>query len=391
MKLFINKLILSSLLISALSGLTGCATISGIGKDNTPPPTPLTAKYTAQVIPKTVWATNAGDGVGKNNFNLVTALGNNNQVFTADRKGQVTAVNATTGKQQWQIDLKEPLVAGPAVSNNLVFVAGDNADLYALQTSDGKIAWHVSVSGQITAVPVVVNNLVIVKTLDGQLWALNLSDGKTVWQYNHGSPPLVLAGGSKPQIVGNTLITGYEDGKLAAYDLNQGGLLWETQIASPLGASDIEQLVGIVADPVLADNTVYVVTYQGNLAAVNAKTGQVNWQQPVSSYTGLVVANQRIFVTDATGNVLAFDRTTGERLWQVALLRYRLLTAPAAMGNNIVIGDGEGYLHWLNQADGTIVGRVAVSTNVPIVTTPIVVGNNVFVLTSKGFLVRYQT
>lgn len=373
--------------LTASLSLSGCAAITGIGKDNTPAPSPL-VNFQPQLHPHQVWSSRAGKGTDEQYLNLVPAI-NGNAVFTADYKGNVTALDLQSGKKLWQTDLDTPLVAGPGVGQGVVLVGNSQAGLIALNQSNGKALWHTTLSNQIIAPPVIADNMAMIKTLDGQFWAINLSNGSTLWRRGHNVPFMRLSGGSRPKVVGDKVIVGYADGKLDAYSL-QGKLLWQIAAANPQGASDVEQMVDIVADPKISGNTIYVVTYQGNLTAVNTDTGNVIWQQPLSSYSGLALSNQAVFVTDATGTVKAYNRSNGQLLWQQDNLKYRKLTAPVVVGNSIVVGDGEGYLQFLSQSDGSVIGRETLDKNTPIMTAPIVNGNNIYVLDSDGLLADYS-
>jgi len=51
------------------------------------------------------------------------------------------------------------------------------------------------------------------------------------------------------------------------------------------------------------------------------------------------------------------NRYNGSTLWRQDKLLRRRLTAPEAYNNYIVVGDYDGYLHWLNREDGKIVAR----------------------------------
>jgi outer membrane protein assembly factor BamB len=384
---------MKSLKICLLLGLTltlsACATITGRGTDNTPPPSPLVS-YKAQFSPQRIWSSQAGKGTDGKYLNLIPAI-SGNAVYISDAKGLVTALNLQTGKTLWQSDLKVPLAAGPGVGEGIIVVGGNQADMYALNQTDGKIRWHVNLSDQVTSVPVIANGRVVVKTLDGHLWALNTDNGAIQWQQTHNVPVMVLAGGSQALIIGNKVITGYADGKLAAYSLVGGTLLWTTAAANPQGVSDVEQMIDITATPAAgAGDVMYVVTYQGNLSAVNVNTGNIIWAQPLSSYTGLALSAQSVFVTDAAGSVYAFNRTNGQKLWQQDNLKYRKLTAPVVMGNTVIVADGEGYLHWLSQSDGSTIARVAVDRNTPVTAAPVITANQVYVLNTKGKVAGYK-
>ena len=58
------------------------------------------------------------------------------------------------------------------------------------------------------------------------------------------------------------------------------------------------------------------------------------------------------------------------------------------MGNYIVVGDAQGYLHWLDKRDGHFAAREFAGTS--IYAAPIVENNMVYTLTANGYLVAYN-
>jgi outer membrane protein assembly factor BamB len=102
---------------------------------------------------------------------------------------------------------------------------------------------------------------------------------------------------------------------------------------------------------------VYVVTYQGRLAAVDIGSGRIIWAREMSSYTGMVVDNYRINLSDSEGQVLALNRRSGATLWRQDKLLRRALTRPQLDGPYVIVADYDGYLHWLSRESGKIEGR----------------------------------
>ena len=62
----------------------------------------------------------------------------------------------------------------------------------------------------------------------------------------------------------------------------------------------------------------------------------------------------------------AFGLSSGVVLWQQEGLKLRGLTSPVSVRGNIAVGDFEGYIHLINGADGSFLGRFRASKN-PIV------------------------
>lgn len=372
--------------------LSGCAaikgTISGVGTDNTPAPSPLVT-YKQQLSVRNVWMAHAGGIVGSDYLKLGPYVADN-RIFTADAKGIVFANDLKAGKRLWSVNVKCPITSGPVANQGVVIVGTGNGRVVAIDENKGSILWRTDVPDAVLATPAIGQGLVFIKTVDGKLCALSASTGKILWVYDHGAPALVMRSGGAPLIAGNIVISGFPDGKLAAFNL-QGNLLWEEEVASSQGVSPIEQMVDIDADPVVASNgVVYVTTYQGSLAALNASSGHILWRQDISSYTGLALGQNKVFVTDADGTVWAFDRETGSILWQQSQLCHRVLTEPVMVGNAVLVGDGFGYLHFLSPVDGHTMARIMFEHNVKILAPPVVIGNFAYVGNVKGSLGAWQ-
>lgn len=383
------KIMIKSISAFVLLGLlSGCAVISGIGKDNTPPPSPLVA-FTPEMTPASLWTSSTGNGTDKKVLKFVPVL-SGNTIYTADASGDVVATSAYSGRQFWRIDADAQLTAGPATNGSIVVVGTVQGELLAYQATNGKLLWNIMLPNQVLGAPAVTMNQVIVETVDGNLVVLNSQTGTVNWIYNHTAPTMILRGGSTPQVYNNSVIAGFSDGKLSAYDLSQGHLLWERFLAEPMGASDVEQMIDVVADPIIANGVIYVVNYQGNISAIDPANGQVIWSHPLSSYTGMAISNRTVFVTDAQGYIWAFDRNSGDVIWRQTALTNRILSAPAIQNNMLVVADGEGVVHWLSQQDGHFVARAIVANNVGISAAPVVNGNLVYVLNNAGLLTTYR-
>jgi outer membrane protein assembly factor BamB len=101
-----------------------------------------------------------------------------------------------------------------------------------------------------------------------------------------------------------------------------------------------------------------------------------------------VVGNQLIGV-DEKSQVWAFDAGTGADMWKQDGLQYRWLTAPAVQGHYAVVGDLEGYVHWLDLKDGSFAARERLSRDA-IRARPLVVGDTVFVEDIDGDVAAYR-
>jgi outer membrane protein assembly factor BamB len=378
-------------LLAAL--LSGCSTMSKWtssmfgGTNNAEPPAPLVD--IADPLPlKTVWKKDVGVGHDKQFVNLVPAI-YDGQLFIADRKGRVVAMDAETGKENWKVDTETMISAGPGAGSGLVLVGTSDAEVLALSADDGALLWTASVNSEVLSVPQVDIDKVIVQTADGNITALDAGSGEQVWTHDRSIPVLTLRGTSTPAVENGLVVAGFANGKLVGLSAKQGFPVWEVSVAVPKGRSEIERLVDIDGDPVIVGGVVYVTTYQGRVAVIEAQTGNLGWQRDMSSYVGLGVDFSQVYVTDDDSNVWALSRSSGASEWKQGELANRKLTAPVPFDDYVAVGDLEGYVHLLSRYDGQIVARARVDKK-GILARPLVYGDLLYVYGNSGKLSAFS-
>ena len=381
-----------------LYGLMICLTcntffLSACSKNKALEPTPL-KQINSTVNVNKAWSINVDMNKKISGYLHLTPAFSDKVVFVAGNTGSVEAINDLNGDVIWQTKTDAPISSGIAVNNKYIFFGTNDAKVFALDKQNGKIKWQQDVIGEVLSCPTANAQIVIVKTSTGNLQALNAEDGKEIWSYKMQNPSLILRGSSSPQINKNSVISGFATGEIVSFDIKEGNSLWQQQVSEPEGSFMIERMVDIVADPVIMNNVVYVVAYQGDISAINASNGNVIWQKQLASTAGLTVDNNNVYVTTSDDKVLALNKNNGEKIWQQDTFGYRGLTAPAILHglhnnmNVLVVADMEGYVHLLNMQNGSIVGRTKVSGKV--YTNPISYGNAVYVYSVNGDLIKFS-
>ncbi len=387
--------------------LSGCAaydtvgeSISGIkdyftgGADNADPPNTLT-EYSPEVQIDVSWKESVGVGTDEQTLKLVPAVANG-RIFAADRDGLVQARDLGSGNLLWEShmeDEKEEAIefsGGPGIGVTAVILGSKDAEVIALNVENGTLLWKTPVSSEVLSVPVVADGHVIVRTTDGSVIALNEKTGQKIWSYEHNVPTLTVRGTGAPLVIEDTLIEGYDNGKLMAFRLEDGKYVWESTVTIPKGRSEVERLVDIDVDPIESRGVIYTASYNGGSAAVSILDGDVLWRnEAVSSHTGLAQDEQYLYISNSEGHVFQLDKRTGSSLWEQKDLHGRKLTSPAVYQGYVVVGDIEGYVHWLSTTDGRQLGRIQIADDA-IDAKPIVVGDTIYIYAKDGTLAALQ-
>lgn len=365
-------------LLIAMLFLAGCASDGAIHHE----PATLPDLDTLPMHGEVIWDVDTGDGAGDQVTGFQLAIDGRN-VYVANRDGVVTALKIKTGEEVWSRDTGLRLISGPTYIDDKLLLGTRDGAVVALSAKDGKQLWLTRVSSVVLSAPAAGSGTVVVRTLDGNLMALRLSDGELLWTVSRTVPTLTLRGTASPVIVGDAVYAGMDNGKLLALDLSNGEQRWQTAIAVPSGRSELERIVDLDAPLLVLGPQIFVASAGGQVAAVSRATGRIRWNQEVAVRTGITFDRNQVFITDMVGGVWSFDRVTGAVLWHQEALAYRQLSAPVMYRGYVMIGDYEGYLHWLVPEDGSVIGRVD-AVDGPIRATPVVVGDRVLVLGVDG-------
>jgi outer membrane protein assembly factor BamB len=88
-------------------------------------------------------------------------------------------------------------------------------------------------------------------------------------------------------------------------------------------------------------------------------------------------------VTDDKNAVIALDKTNGSSIWKQDKLAGRGVSAPLAFGRYVVVGDYQGYVHFLSRDDGYFAARIATDDSA-IGVPPTELGSNSLVVQTRS-------
>jgi outer membrane protein assembly factor BamB len=345
-------------------------------------PVKLTDIKSPTVRVQKVWSASVGGGGKKMRFGLGLAT-QGDRLFAAGRDGEVAAFDLKTGRQVWRVKTKLDLTGGTGASPDLVVVGSADGVVLALAADTGAERWRAEVNGEILSAPAVADGQVVVRTVDGNLRGLGVADGKEVWAAEQQIPRLTLRGTAAPVIARDMAISGFDNGRVLAVNLADGGTVWDSPVSPPHGRTELERLNDIDAAVKVVGEDVFVAGYQGRAAMLALDSGQVWWTRELSSYRGVDVDDDQMYVSLSDGQLVAMRRRTGAEVWRNDSLKFRSLSAPAVVGDYVVVADLDGYVHWFDRITGTIGGRAKAGGD-RVTNAPLAVNDVLYVINDKG-------
>jgi outer membrane protein assembly factor BamB len=363
------------------SGALAVALLAACTSSSGPKPTELEDIADARRV-KLQWAVDLGTGEPY----IFTPAIAGDSIFFAARYGSVGRVEAATGREIWRVKRAKTLSAGPAANARTVVVATEDGEVIALDPKDGAERWRARASSEVLAAPTLSGGLVIVRSIDSRVFAFGEEDGKRRWVYQRAAPSLMVRSPTGVSVEGDTAFAGFSGGKLVAIAMANGGVRWEVTVAVPKGSTELERVVDIVGDPTVQGREVCAAAYQGKVACFDIANGRQTWARDLSSLTGVSLDARYAYVADEKGAIHELDRTSGRSEWKQDKLLLRQPSLPQPLDAVIVVGDFEGYVHFLARDTGAFVARFNTNRGSAIRAAPLPLAGGVLVQTQDGAL-----
>lgn len=336
-----------------------------------------------------LWSRSVGDQGEEELYLRLTPAIDGGVIYAANVDGKVFAIDRYEDDRLWKVDVDAELASAVGAGGGLVLVGTTEGILIALRQEDGQDIWRTALSSEMLAAAQVDGDVVVVQTMDGKATGLDAASGKKLWTYATNVPPLTLRASASPLLENGIAYLAFANGMFVALNQRSGLLLWEQHISFPQGRNELERLINFDGKPLTSGNDLYVASYQGNAVSLEKTRGRMQWEERISAFGQLTAAEGNLYLTQSDDSVVALKMATGRRLWENRDMANRRLTAPAVLGEYVVVADGEGYLHIMRQSDGSFAGRKHLWSD-SVRNALISDGKNLYVLTDDGSLRAFQ-
>jgi outer membrane protein assembly factor BamB len=262
-------------------------------------------------------------------------------LYAVTGEGMLAALDAKTGAKQWVRTIGEPVRSSLRVVNTLLLVTTAESRLLAYDTAEGRLLWEHRGVGETTnlfggASPALADNDgVLVAYASGELFRLQRDTGEMVWSDTLIRPRRTMAAGlfagvdATPVVRDRLAIAAASSGLTIADDAVTGLRLWELP-------------VGTTHSPWMDDAVTFLITEDGQLAALTTLKGEVGWVKPLADkakkgdalvrYYGPYLINETIMALDSVGTLYQFGALSGDVIRRESLFS-EVVASPAFVGN----------------------------------------------------------
>jgi len=323
------------------------------------------------------------------------------RIFTLDARATVSAFS-TGGQLLWQRlvvppDASRSDASGGGLSTDgaVVYVSTGYGRLTALDAATGQPIWTQELDAPGSSSPTILGDVVLLVGRDGRAWALEAATGRVRWEVQGLPSTATWAGGAGVAARGDVVVLPHPSGEVRGV-FPEGGLVrWTSVVAGTRqGSAAAYAATDIGGDPVLSGSTVYVGTFSGRTAALNAETGEALWSIAEGAQSPVVPAGDSVFLVNDLGELLRVEAASGGVIWRVALPQAehrRGVTAfygPVLAGGRLIVGSSDGTLLQFDPTAGTALGGVTLPSGAA--SAPVVAGSTLYIVTEDGRLNAFR-
>ena len=283
----------------------------------------------------------------KKNFSWVTnGLNNQNSIghIYLDNINN-NFLNKKFGKNKFKIS---NLITSPIVYNNNIIFTDDTGSIFNVSLS-GKLNWKKNIYQKVYKniyknLSFSINNgTIYISDNIGFIYAITLDTGEPIWFKNHGSPIK-----SRIKIFKEKIFLVDQNNRILCFDAKNGTKVWDVRTARSFIKSQY-----FLALAISKDGSLLTINSRGDLLKINSKYGKVIWSLNVA---GTQLAQDIDFFKSS----------------DIVIIENNIIFSTSSSTYSLNLQNG--YTNWIQ--------------NVGTYNTPIIDGDNVFLVTNNGFLVN---
>jgi outer membrane protein assembly factor BamB len=350
------------------------------------------------------WRANVGNGSDRKSALTTPPVASADTIYTIDSRQMIVATDARNGRRKWSEKLDSGnrrdgtgIGSGIGLDGNTLVIASAYGFVVALDASNGTELWRTSTEAPMTGSPTIKDGRVFVSSNNNEVLAMDLATGSILWSDQAIAETARVLGSPSPAAVEDIVVAPYSSGEVIAYLATNGRRLWSEALASAGQFTPISSINDIGARPILGRGLVFAASQSGVLAAIDGRTGNRVWQQPVGTTQAPALAGEYLFIVGVDAELACIKAGTGQVVWVKDLEKFKkpkkqegriTYAGPVVANGRILVASSRGELLAFDPQTGDETDRLKLGD--PVYIEPIAVQDKLLILTDDARLIAIQ-
>ena len=298
-------------------------------------------------------------------------------IYWSDKRGRVYGIDYQ-GKHCFDYDFKTAVEATPMIYDSVLYIGRIDGFLTALSLTKKDTLWNFETMGQISASPNIADfedkKVIVVGSYDNYLYCLDSRNGKLVKRFLSGY---------------------YINGAVALwneYVIFGGCDSWLRIINTNTGIQTDSLLLDtyIPASPAISENDCYVADCKGNIYHLLINEGKFAKAKKIFETKGddgsfvsvPALSESTLYILSDDKHLYALDRKDGSMKWKFLQKGDSGESSPVVCFDKVITCTKTGIISILNSTDGKLLWEY--DTGERITASPAVINGRFYILTNKG-------
>ena len=374
-----KKISLAALLLAMIALMSGCG---GVGEEDSSRDWPLfrgdvgLSGYTATNIPAKpalLWSYKSDLRTSS------SPVVYDNMVYWSDKRGRVFGVDYD-GNLSFDYSFATAVEATPMVHDSVLYIGRIDGIMSALSLTKKDTLWTFETMGQISASPNIGvidgKEAVIFGSYDNFLYCIDKQSGGELSKFESG---YYINGAAA--LWKNYIISGGCDAWLKIIDVTTG-----------IVTDSLELDTYIPASPAILDNYCYIADHSGNVYEIVIEGGKIASQKKVveakdneGTFVSVpALSDKTLFILSDDRHLYAINRKDGSVKWKYLQKGNSGESSPVVCNDKVISCSKSGIVSILNAASGELLWEY--DTGEQITACPAVIKGRFYILTAKGTL-----
>ena len=366
------------------------------------------------------WEQDAGKGSDIDSHLISTPIVAGGLIYALDAEAHIWVFRAGDGHPVWNrrlapkngtdlptlwgllgkpntVDPPEGMGGGIAYDDGKIFVTSGFGVLRCMDAKTGRDIWQKDLKMPTINAPVVNGGRIFVSTHDNHLYAMAETDGRTLWEHQGIADAASILTSTNVAVSGETVIAPYTSGELFALRAQNGQVGWTDVLSRSGHVTALSQLDDIAGRPVIDRGQVYAISQSGPMAAFSLNTGERLWTRDIGGINTPLAAGDYVYVLDNSNRVICLTRKEGRVHWMHQLPQYEnpddksdpiIWAGPVLVSDKLIVTSSNGYAESISPYTGKLLGRVEIPDGTMI--APVVANGTMYLYTADAELVALR-
>ena len=220
--------------------------------------------------------------------------------------GYFYKLETKSGSLTWKVKLAESIQSDVIVNDDIAYFGDLEGRIYAVEIRAGRIIWTYRATASFLSQALVLQDEVAFLLSNETLLFLDKPNGRFIWNYERRFEKTAVYGNSIPVYENGVIYVGFSDGTFVALQESERGVLWERALGNDYKFSDID------ARAIIDGGKVYVMTYGGDLYALDKTKGSIIWKaKDIGGIAHMSVKENKLYASTTNGKLYRIDSSNG--------------------------------------------------------------------------------